>query len=461
MPAKITVGEAQVSGKKAGGGTLVLFPVELETDESAWAEVQRPIKAFKRFSDFNWLKARLENESAAVLPSLPNKRLLHTKRVLQERQATFQAFMDAVAYNPSLVVSQSLAAFLDAEPFPAQHLHPHTTRHTTHDAGIPSSSAQSEHADGIDPDSGDAGSSSAPSVQTQFTYSDNPLEAELARVQQRDSKRRGATSYRKGALARRDNLHSASHNRSEQTHLLQQLSEPPPLAKQLALHGKNTDATHAHAYKVKPPDNDKRSSDAVQPGAPSTLKVNASEPGAADGYEVSGEGVREAIKAQDTAGVHALLDRGADPNYTDDKGMSLLHIAAMFDNKSIVDSLLNAGASATAVNNQGETPADCAPLVLSAHIRDCARSGATPAGEVQMKREEQERRTQQLYEEERSQSTEHGSFHYNSSADAKQATSSMYSQQQPPGAPTNVGRPADEDDTVSSVVDEFETGVIS
>lgn len=82
------------------------------------------------------------------------------------------------------------------------------------------------------------------------------------------------------------------------------------------------------------------------------------------GYETSGEGLREAIKNNDISAVKDLLMQGVDANYCDKQGMSLLHLATVFNHTEIAFILMDAGASVDAKNAQGETPLDCAPTML-------------------------------------------------------------------------------------------------
>lgn len=81
-------------------------------------------------------------------------------------------------------------------------------------------------------------------------------------------------------------------------------------------------------------------------------------------YEVSGEGLREAIKNGDAAGAKKLLNQGVDANYCDKQGSSLLHLAAVFNQTEIAFALMEKGARADSKNSQGETPLDCAPATL-------------------------------------------------------------------------------------------------
>ncbi|KAJ4827740.1 hypothetical protein Tsubulata_047061 [Turnera subulata] len=81
-------------------------------------------------------------------------------------------------------------------------------------------------------------------------------------------------------------------------------------------------------------------------------------------YEVSGEGLREAIKNGDNSAVKKLLSEGVDANYHDKQGLSLLHLAAVFNQTDIAFLLMESGASLEYKNAQGETPLDCAPATL-------------------------------------------------------------------------------------------------
>jgi ankyrin repeat protein len=122
-------------------------------------------------------------------------------------------------------------------------------------------------------------------------------------------------------------------------------------------------------------------------------------------YELTGEGLREAVKNGDVAAVKDLLSQvficyklssglfkdwwpvysslpwldgvcnngccfqGLDANYFDKQGMSLLHLAAMFNFTEITFMLMDAGANVQAKNAQGETPIDCAQTTLGHKMR--------------------------------------------------------------------------------------------
>ncbi|XP_062190269.1 vacuolar protein sorting-associated protein 27-like isoform X2 [Phragmites australis] len=86
-------------------------------------------------------------------------------------------------------------------------------------------------------------------------------------------------------------------------------------------------------------------------------------------YEVTGEGLREAIKSGDIKGVKKLLSQGVDSNYCDKQGFTLLHLAALFNQTEIALVLMDHGANVQSKNGQGETPLDCAPAMLQYKMR--------------------------------------------------------------------------------------------
>ncbi|PRQ47145.1 putative chromatin regulator PHD family [Rosa chinensis] len=86
-------------------------------------------------------------------------------------------------------------------------------------------------------------------------------------------------------------------------------------------------------------------------------------------YEVNGEGMREAIKNGDIDAVKKLLSEGVNANYHDKQGLSLLHLAAVFNQTEIVFALMDSGGSLDYKNAQGETPLDCAPVTLQYKMR--------------------------------------------------------------------------------------------
>ncbi|XP_068663605.1 palmitoyltransferase AKR1 isoform X2 [Aristolochia californica] len=92
-------------------------------------------------------------------------------------------------------------------------------------------------------------------------------------------------------------------------------------------------------------------------------------------YEVSGEGLREAIKNHDAAAVKKLLNEAVDANYCDKQGFSLLHLAALFNQTEIAFILMDHGARSDCKNAQGETPIDCAPTMLQYKMQKKLEAG--------------------------------------------------------------------------------------
>ncbi|KAK9697426.1 hypothetical protein RND81_08G036700 [Saponaria officinalis] len=92
-------------------------------------------------------------------------------------------------------------------------------------------------------------------------------------------------------------------------------------------------------------------------------------------YEANGEGLREAIKSGDIAGVKDLLNKGVDSNYCDKQGLSLLHLAAVFNQTDIVFTLMDHGAKVDSKNSHGETPLDCAPATLQYKMKQKIEEG--------------------------------------------------------------------------------------
>ncbi|MED6147910.1 hypothetical protein PIB30_048356 [Stylosanthes scabra] len=104
---------------------------------------------------------------------------------------------------------------------------------------------------------------------------------------------------------------------------------------------------------------------------------NGTSEGSQTDYRANGEGLREAIKNGDVTAVKKLLDEGVDANYRDKQGLSLLHLAAVFNQTDIVFILMESGASLEYKNAQGETPLDCAPATLQYKMRKKMEDGRT------------------------------------------------------------------------------------
>ncbi|GAB4853651.1 hypothetical protein Ancab_017842 [Ancistrocladus abbreviatus] len=80
------------------------------------------------------------------------------------------------------------------------------------------------------------------------------------------------------------------------------------------------------------------------------------------------QGVREAIKNGDVAGVKELLSTSVDSNYYDKQGLSLLHLAALFNQTEIVFSLMEHGARLDYNNSQGNCCFQYVVILLDGYL---------------------------------------------------------------------------------------------
>src|SRR5688572_15210605 len=72
--------------------------------------------------------------------------------------------------------------------------------------------------------------------------------------------------------------------------------------------------------------------------------------------------IEQAVKARDTAALMQLLEKGADANWTDAAGNTLMHHAARFGDIGLVTKLQSKGASGFVFNAEGESPFDVAAV---------------------------------------------------------------------------------------------------
>jgi ankyrin repeat protein len=97
-------------------------------------------------------------------------------------------------------------------------------------------------------------------------------------------------------------------------------------------------------------------------------------PPSSQSFSLSGnlnENCRDAVKAKSEEGVRQLLAAKANAQYADRQGMTLLHLAAMFNETGIVNLLIDNGANIHAVNPATkETPLDVAPPALASKMKE-------------------------------------------------------------------------------------------
>ena len=87
------------------------------------------------------------------------------------------------------------------------------------------------------------------------------------------------------------------------------------------------------------------------------------------------EGLREAIKAGDTALCKHLIDAKADPNYRDRQGNTPLHMACLFQRTEIAKALLLAGSDLTLKNGANELPERMASVSLKMKLNTFKATG--------------------------------------------------------------------------------------
>ncbi|KAF8032620.1 hypothetical protein BT93_D1518 [Corymbia citriodora subsp. variegata] len=154
---------------------------------------------------------------------------------------------------------------------------------------------------------------------------------------------------------------------------------PAPFADALHLQRKTTSTTSQSNQRPKRDPVPKNRASASTSNNSSALNAGQISNGAPErpkmDYDVNGEGLREAIKNDDAAAVKKLLSEGVDPNYHDKQGMSLLHLAAVFNRTDSAFILMEHGASVDYRNAQGETPLDCAPATLQYKMRQKMEDG--------------------------------------------------------------------------------------
>lgn len=92
-----------------------------------------------------------------------------------------------------------------------------------------------------------------------------------------------------------------------------------------------------------------------------SMAMSSLKPSTSTTYENTTAGAREAVKANDAAALDAVLRSGhVDVNGKDSSGMTLLHLACLFNRTSAVEVLLERGADPEIRNAQGETATEVA-----------------------------------------------------------------------------------------------------
>lgn len=90
------------------------------------------------------------------------------------------------------------------------------------------------------------------------------------------------------------------------------------------------------------------------------------------------EGLRDAIKANDTQLAMSLIDAKADPNYRDRQGNTPLHMACMFNRTDVARALCQGGADTELKNLAGELCTRMASVSLKMKIKKYQDTGTFP-----------------------------------------------------------------------------------
>jgi ankyrin repeat protein len=77
---------------------------------------------------------------------------------------------------------------------------------------------------------------------------------------------------------------------------------------------------------------------------------------------------REAVKAKDQKGVMQLLDAKANVNFVDSTGSTLAHLAALFNERALLELLIARGANLNMTNRRGESVYKMAELSLQHYL---------------------------------------------------------------------------------------------
>jgi len=96
-----------------------------------------------------------------------------------------------------------------------------------------------------------------------------------------------------------------------------------------------------------------------------------------------------ALDTRDSAAIVGLLDQGLDANWQDDRGRSLLHYAAAWNDAALVDALTDKGAKLTQADHAAASPQDIAIAFghdvlaqsLATRLQLAQENQAAPAGQ--------------------------------------------------------------------------------
>ena len=288
----------------------------------------------RRYTDFKRLHDALTDPHGryqARLPSMPKKAFVNTVAVVETRRETFRYVMDAVARDYALRECEEVIDFLTrADEVRVGELGggANASTATRRDGGAEWTKRRAEDQD-QDQD--------ASRTRDEEEEDDAPLPP-------RDG--RGLESL----LASTMRVHGAK-----------------TVAGSSALDARRDDDTNADettttaATASTTTESSGRPVVALASTSTPSMAMSSLKPSTSTTYENTTAGAREAVKANDAAALDAVLRSGlVDVNGKDSSGMTLLHLACLFNRASAVEVLLERGADPEIRNAQGETATEVA-----------------------------------------------------------------------------------------------------
>ena len=296
----------------------------------------------RRYTDFKRLHDALTNERGgheARLPSMPKKALVNTVAVVTRRRETFRYVLDAVARDYALRECEEVIDFL------------------TRADGVEVGMDVGERANG------NANASTAAAPRGEDEDDEGKRRDEISREEEEEE-----AEEEEAPLPPRDGRGLESL-----------------LASTMRVHGSKTaavpsvdahrddgandhdhDHDHDHVFDGTEMMTTTTTATATPVPAPSSstpsMAMSSLRASTTTTYENTNAGAREAVKANAAAALDAILRSGlVDVNGKDSSGMTLLHLACLFNRATAVETLLELGADPELRNAQGETATDVAP----------------------------------------------------------------------------------------------------
>eukprot|EP00238_Polyblepharides_amylifera_P005870 CAMPEP_0196594094 /NCGR_PEP_ID=MMETSP1081-20130531/77355_1 /TAXON_ID=36882 /ORGANISM="Pyramimonas amylifera, Strain CCMP720" /LENGTH=353 /DNA_ID=CAMNT_0041918257 /DNA_START=68 /DNA_END=1129 /DNA_ORIENTATION=- len=337
----------------------IKFLVTLRTNLPEYRDCHKPIQVRRRFTDFQKIHKEFSSEAKAsrdrgdstelnCIPPFPPKALFMSDKVLFERSDLFTDLLKVVGQNPNWRVSSHIADFFQVKLCPrpaAPVLRRREEEVETEDGAVIGGRGcggeeEEEEVQRIDPVLEPEEKFTRP--QSPLTWVDNPLEELVAKV-------------------------------NAQKIVPEETPPPQPELPKCVIPASFKPKPRPPAPRPLPKDASTEEPDKPVASGFKAFSLNFQrEQSLLEGgfnYPASGEGVREAIKTGKLEVVSQLLSKGVDVNFCDQQGMTLLHVAALFNMGDIASLLMDSGARTDTKNAQGETPIDIAPVSLASRMR--------------------------------------------------------------------------------------------